>query len=327
MTRTLTPKQREWYQRALADFAREHNHNNGAGSLTYCAVRLGISTEQVIEDAHALGVSNHDADITRGMTTAAAKFGTRPATGYAPRQRREERQTFPGYVRRIISQGGEAADLDALRSHSPVSLAKLKTPQSQTAGFLLALYEPTDLLHIFANGLHRHAQIGRDILTRDEWLDRLRQSGNLHGDCIGKNPLTGKQGENGRGEPSHTSRDCIAAYRYALIEFDALPLPAQCAFWLGWISDPQRAEALAALTFSGGKSLHGLIRTGADALTAPKIERDLRDLLCADQDETRRADPNTLRPHGGTRLAGATRMENGNAQPLIYLNPHSQIAP
>lgn len=316
-TRTLTPKQATWYKTTFAAFAQRHNRYNAVTALTWCAACLGVPTEQVIEDAHAAGVSEHDSDIRRGMVSAIAKVGSRPATGHKPR-RREERQTFPGYVRGLIRDGGGAADFDALRDLSPMPVAGM-SPQMQTAAFLAALYKPTDLLHVFASDHHRRGEIGRDILTRADWLERMTRTGDLGGDCIGKNPLTGRQGTNGNGDPSYTSRDCIAAYRYALIEFDALPLREQCAFWRGWLSSPKRAAVLAALTFSGGKSIHGLVRTGADAVTAPKIERNLRDLLCADPDKRYCADPNTLRPHGGTRLAGATRHGNGATQTLIYL--------
>jgi hypothetical protein len=275
-------------------------------------------------------VFDRDADIRRGMVSAIAKVGSRPATGYTTR-RREERQTFPGYVRGLIRDGGGAADFDALCNLSPMPVAGM-SPPTQTAAFLAALYKPTDLLHVFASDRHRRGEIGRDILTRAEWLERMKRKGDLGGDCVCKNPLTGRQGTNGNGEPSYTSRDCIATYHYALIEFDALPLREQCAFWRGWLSSPKRAAAVAALTFSGGKSIHGLVRTGADAVTAPKVERDLHDLLCADLEVQTitedgkekkvypyRTDPNTLKPHGGTRIAGATRHGNGATQTLLYL--------
>lgn len=334
MVKTLTPKQQAWYQDSLAAFARPGNRYNGVTPFTYCAACLDIPTEQVIEDAHAAGVTDRDGDIRRGMVWALATVGSRPATGYTPRLRREERQTFPGYVRDLIRAGGGVADFDALRDLSPVNLSSLQSPQAQTAAFLSALYEPADLLFVFPNIKNRHprGEIGRNILTRDEWLERLRRTGNLGGDCINKNPLTGRQGTSGKGEPSFTSRDCIAVYRYALIEFDYLTLQEQAAFWLGWLSDPKRAATLAALTFSGGKSLHGLIRTGADAITAPTVQRNLSDLLCADPEKQIvngktvypfRADPNTLRPDGGTRLAGAVRCDNGNRQQLLYLSVHN----
>ena len=313
----MTTKQQAWYQSRLEAFARPGNRYGGVPALTWCAARLGISPEQVIKDAHAAGVPDRDSDLRRGMATAAAKIGTRPAAGYT-RPRREERQTFPDFVRGLMRDGGGVADFNALRPLSPVPVSGM-SPQTQTAAFLLALYKPGDLLHIFASDRHRRAEHGRDILTRDGWLERLRRTGDLGGDCIGKNPLTGRQGTNGDGQPSYTSRDCIAAYRYTLVEFDALPLPEQCAFWLGWLRRPNLAPQLAALTFSGGKSIHGLVRTGADTITAPTVERDLRDLLCTDPDERHRADPNTLKPHGGTRLAGATRRNSGTTQTLLYL--------
>lgn len=313
----MTTKQLAWYQSCLAEFARPGNRYAALTALTWCAACLGIPTARVIEDAHAEGVTDRDGDIRRGMVSAIAKIGSRPVTGYTPR-RREVRQTFPGYVRGLIRDGGDVADFEALRNLSPLPVSGM-SPQTQTAAFLAALYKPTDILHIFASDRHRRGEIGRDILTRAEWLESISRTGDLGGDCLCKNPLTGRQGTNGNGEPSYTSRDCIAAYRYALVEFDALPLQEQCAFWRGWLSSQMRAAALAALTFSGGKSIHGLVRTGADAVTAPKVERDLRDLLCADPDKRYCADPNTLRPHGGTRLAGATRHGNGATQTLLYL--------
>ena len=315
----MTPKQQAWYQDTVSAFAVPGNRYNGATALTYCAACLGISAEQVIEDAHTAGVIDRDSDIRRGIATAATKVGARSSTGYT-RPQHEKRQTFPGYVRGLISDGGNAADFDALRVLSPINLSDLMSPQAQTAAFLLLLYKPGDLLHIFANDQHRRAGLGRDILTRDEWLERLRRTGDLGGDCIGKNPLTGRQGTTTNGKPSFTSLNCISSYRYALVEFDALPLSEQCAFWRGWIADTKRAAALAALTFSGGKSIHGLVRTGADTITTPKIERDLHNLLCADLDERYRADPATLKPHGGTRLAGAKRHPSGEIQTLLYLS-------
>jgi len=314
----MTPKQQAWYQDTLSAFAVPGNRYNGVTALSYSAACLGMSAEQVIEDAHAAGVTDRDSDIRRGIATAAAKVGARSSTGYT-RQRHEERQTFPGYVRGLISDGGNAADFDVLRALSPINLSNLISPQAQTAAFLAGLHAPDALLYIFDNGQHRRGEIGRNILTRDGWLERLRRTGSLGGDCIYKNPLTGRQGTTTDGKPSFTSLYCIASYRYALVEFDALPLAEQCAFWLGWLRRPNLASQLAALTFSGKKSVHGLIKTGADAITAPKIERDLRDLLCSAPDEHYRADPATLKPHGGTRLAGAIRGGSGAMQTLLYL--------
>ena len=320
----LTHKQDRWYQDTFAAFAQPGNRYNAAPALAYCAASLGIPTEQVIEDAHAAGVTNRDGDIRRNMNWAAAVVGSRPATGYTSR-RREERQTFPGYVRALIDAGGGKADFDALRALSPINLSSLQSPQAQTAAFLAALYAPLDLLFIFPNIEDRHprGEIGRNILTRDEWLERLRHTGNLGGDCIGKNPLTGRQGTNHKGEPSFISQNCIAAYRYALLEFDHLTLQEQAAFWRGWLSDTKRATTLAALTFSGGKSVHGLIRTGADDVTTPAVEQQFKSLFCSDPDKRYVADKNTLRPDGGTRLAGAVRRDNGKTQQLLFLNPEA----
>ena len=285
----------------------------------------GLSADEIISDVRESDPhGEHDAGIRRMWNSTTFRphdeqspYSYRPRTSYAPRTHEHR---HPDFVCNLIRDGGGKASSKDLFPLSPVPVSRL-SPHDQTAAFL-SLYKPSDLLHIFANDQHRRAELGRDILTRDEWLERLRRTGDLGGDCIGRNPLTGRQGTNGEGRPSFTSRDCVNGYRYALVEFDALPLAEQCAFWLGWLHRPNLAPQLAALTFSGSKSIHGLVRTGADAITAPKIEQDLHNLLCSDPDERYRADPNTLKPHGGTRLAGATRRGNGGRmQTLLFLAP------
>lgn len=328
------------YADALAAYA------NGSGAryethskvLTWEAAKLGKSADEVISDLRAMmpDFSGKDAsNIARGISTASRKQGATPARSSGYRfERKTEPAGVPDFVRGLIRDGGGTCTSADLRTLSPFPVDTLTaSPEAVTFAFLSALWKPDEYLHVFGGDRHLRARLGVDLRRRDDWLSLLASRQPLPGDCIGKNPYTGKEGKNGEGRPSLTAKECVETYRYALVEFDHLALPEQAAFWRGFLSRPKLAPQVVALTYSGGKSIHGLIRTNADRLTAPTIERSLSGLFCADPEKrTRtkpdgsteeyypyRADPATLKPHGGTRLAGARRIGNGKRQALIYL--------
>lgn len=343
----MTTKQEQWYSDTLAAFAQKGNRWNSIPALTYSAARLDIPVAQVIDDAHALGIHNRDSDIRRGMATALAKMPSRLSRyAYRLHVRRQEPprpQPITDFVRRMVDTGGDRTTLHDLQRLSPYMIIDPYgiewLPEQQTDLWLTTLYRPGDHLHIFDNSRHVKAELEHDVRTLDEWrtLDGIPpihpNDGNpcfdcrprhldwwKRCDCMGRNPLTGKTGVTAGGDPSCTAANCIAAFRYVLIEFDHLPLHSQCAFWRGFVSDPERAAAVASLVFSGNKSIHGLLRVPSD-VDADTYSRNLKALLCADSDATYHADPNGFRPHGGTRIAGAKRRDNGNLQRLVYLNP------
>lgn len=328
------------YADALAAYAsgsgaRYETHSK---ALTWEAAKLGKSADDVIADLRAVmaDFTGKDAsNIIRGITTASRKQGSATARPSAYHFQRKEEAGVPDFVRGLIRDGGETCTSADLIDLSPVSVKDFtESPEAVTFAFVSTLWKPDEFLHVFGSVHHRRAEIGVDLRTRDEWLATLASKKPLPGDCIGKNPYTGIEGSNGEGRASFTAKECVAEYRYALIEFDHLPLQEQAAFWRGFISRPKLATQLAALTYSGGKSIHGLIRTNADRLMAPSVERSLRGLFCTDPEKrTRqkddgtsedfypyRADPATLKPHGGTRLAGARRGCRGRMQNLIYLS-------
>jgi hypothetical protein len=107
---------------------------------------------------------------------------------------------------------------------------------------------------------------------------------------------------------------CVAAFRYAVVEFDELSREEQLAFW--WSA----RLPVAVLVDSGGKSIHGWIRVqgvyGADGWTRVVEEYLFGRLL------------NPLGVDGAcrnesrlSRLPGHWRQENGNWQRLLYLAP------
>ena len=79
---------------------------------------------------------------------------------------------------------------------------------------------------------------------------------------------------------------------------------------------------LAMLVYSGGKSIHGLLRINASDILAQGAWRTrLRNLFASNPNKSLCADPAGFLPRQGTRLAGARRNGNGPVQELLYLRP------
>lgn len=315
----MTPKQERWYQDVLAAYANGagDRYNTQAGKLTYCAAALHKTDEVLADLSGLMNVTAKDADnIRRGIASAARRVGDWTPTQHQPRRKPDD-QPFgiPSTVPELISAGGGEADARDLTNCSPADVSGLrKDPHAQTAAFLSALYGPDDLLFV-KRTKNENATPGENLLPRRDWTpERL-----LGRDCFGRNPFTGRMGKTTGGVDSFSSADCIAVHRFALLEFDFLPLRQQAAFWLGFLVSSPLAPRLVSLTWSGGKSIHGLIRINADQLTAPLWEKHLRERFASNPEERYKADPCGFKPHGGTRLAGARRNDNGAVQELLYL--------
>ena len=320
----MTTRQEQWYRSALAAYANGSGdrYNTQAGKLTWCAANLGLSADAVLSDLSGLmEVTPKDCDnIRRGIHSASAKVGLRESRTYTTKQSGTKRIGLPFIVPDYIKAGGAEATSEAIRARSPVNLTEIRNnPAAQTAAFLATLYSEKELLFVKAQKSERGTP-GRNILPRAAW-----NAQNLVGrDCLYRNPLTGNAGLTTGGDYSFTAASCIATPRYALIEFDELPIRQQAAFWLGFLSLSQLAPRLVSLVWSGGKSIHGLLRMNADSVTAPTWERHLRDYFASNPDRRYCADPCGFRPHGGTRLAGAIRSDNHATQQLLFLaNPQS----
>lgn len=316
----MTPKQERWYQDVLAAYANGagDRFNTQAGKLTYCAAALRKTDDEVLADLSVLmRVTAEDRkNIRRGIKSAASKVGNWTPTQRQPRRKPDD-QPFgiPSTVPELIRAGGGEADARDLIARSPIDLSGLrKDPHAQTAAFLSALYGPDDLLFV-KRTKNENATPGENLLPRRDWTPE-RLAGR---DCLYRNPLTGRMGKTTGGVDSYSSADCIAVHRYALLEFDHLPLRKQAAFWLGFLVSSPLAPRLVSLVWSGGKSIHGLIRINADQLTAPTWEKYLRERFASNPEGRYKADPCGFKPHGGTRLAGARRNDNGAVQEALYL--------
>lgn len=317
----MTDRQRKWYEEKLNAFCIGKGQRYAlTNPLTFVAASLGIPAEVVIEDCRAAMsdfTAKHASDIRRGISSAQRKIIAAPPHAYR-QPHHDPLPSFPDKVRRLIAAGGMTATPEDIIAISP-SPVTFTHRGYQTQAFLKRLWLPDEYLHIEDSQHHVTAMLGCQLMKCSEWLELLLKK-QLPGDIIGRNPYSGSQGKNGEGKPSFVSTDCIRAFRYALIEFDALPIPEQCAFWLGLLqSSSHFAPRIVSLVHSAGKSIHGLVRIDANRLLAPRFKDDMKRLFCADPDPCYHADAAGFTLRGGTRLAGARRSSNGEIQQLIYL--------
>ena len=324
------------YKDGLECFAMPGNRwsalqaRRGAPSFVFWGKAAGLFAEDIIEDAHAVGVTNRDSDIRRSWEMAHPK-GDAPRYNflrYKPRCVKPQPREFPNYVHDCIDRG-KAAGVDsskALRHLSPVDVRGMD-PLTAREAQLAAMFQPLDMVHICVNpqeSSHATPQIvGETLMTVAEWCDstnadRLMDAGTL----VKANPYTGKCGDNSNGESSLIANSCVARYRNMLLECDDLPLQEQCSLWAGVILSKSPLP-IVALVYSGGKSIHAVWRVDvADRAGFDKRKSDALRLFCADPDPKYRIDRQTLDPIHGVRLAGCRRPKTGRMQALLYLNPN-----
>lgn len=316
------------YREALAAFAAPGGRWANKGAFTYWGKVVGLTADELIADARAAGVVDRDADIRRGWNDARPKYPDGKPIGYchAPRTAKPKPPPkYPAHVRNMIGEmDAEKGEVDWVRELSPDLDWLCQPPEAQTAAFIRAAFHPDELLFVFRGDVGTRGVPGVNLRTAADWLTDVGAVGSA-GDIVKTNPLTGKVGRTTGGQPSFVSQDCLAAYPFALLEFDSMPLPMQYGFWRGFIMQHRLAPALVSLTYSGGKSIHGLLHVGCRTLTEWQgVRARLISLFAADADARFRIDPQALHPLIGTRLPGVRRRGNGALQRLIYLNPEAR---
>lgn len=197
--------------------------------------------------------------------------------------------------------------------------------------FLRTAFQYGDKIYIGTGREGKHKQLCH-IKTREKWLehfstilDRVKNASSLAEKkqiliamgfeyplfCI--NPLTGEPND----KNSFRSDDNVKELRYVLLESDKLPLGQQVALIKG-LKLP-----VLSLTFSGGKSLHALVR--ADALEFGSI-KDKSDwdqkikLGLFSQIIPLGFDRANSNPSRFSRLPGIWRPDKDVFQRLLYLN-------
>ena len=301
------------FKKHLAQFpSTQGGRNPQLLKLIRPGLKLGLTDDQIEDailewsgdpplDLHEITHALETAHLTAEGFTANAAKPTRPPLG-------PNAETF---VSKMIEVGADAK-LDKLASLSPVQIPEAGADQTKL--FLTTLYAPTE--NLFIGGQMEAGTPGTTIRPVMDWSTQ-----SASGPFLIVNPLTGEQGMTQTGKPSYRCGQCIASRRYALVEFDAMPLEQQAQFWVGVISS--LTLPLRSLVFSGGKSVHGIIQI--DAQKPQEWHKEMDKLMYAV------AHPNSPREHQAdtacrnadrlTRLAGAIRPESGALQRLLWLSP------
>ena len=310
------------YDAALAAFIQPGGRWAGKGALTYWGKAAGLSADEIIADARAAGVTDRDADIRRGWNDAKPK-GEQPrfTGGGSVRRYVRTKPTAPKQptdrVRRLIELGKDVATMEALRELSPAEIVPGTTETArrvQGETMLQLLFGRADWVHIRRDKTdNAPAKPGTNLRPMSDWLF----STGGFGEIVRPNPFTGGQGVTGEGKPSFACKETIATFRFAVWEFDEMPLADQCRFWAGFIRNGKLP--LVSLTYSGGKSIHGVVRVDApDAETWTRYRAAIVERYAADPDKRYRLDAQALNPLTGCRLAGAMRRDTGEVQELLF---------
>jgi hypothetical protein len=265
------------------------------------------------------------------------KFRREPT---AAEKREAARKALPpemrGTVARLVIEG-RGATSKTLRGMSPTPIPT--APAEQAAAHLLAIGADWRW-QTWAGTIGAAGKRG-GICGAASLADTIRAGLSEIPTHISLNPLTGKEGRTKDGLPSFDCAATVAAFPFALLEFDDLPLPDQCALFAAAI----RSELIrvVSLVFSGGKSIHGVVLIDESHDRRPKTLpptrqlredrndederkwkdewRKLRRLFASSDNPAERIDlAPTLNPAIHTRLAGAYRPEKQRRQTLLYLD-------
>ena len=149
--------------------------------------------------------------------------------------------------------------------------------------------------------------------------DALRGSrrGNPEGVWFLSNPVNGRWTLNDRGRKSRRSRQNVTSFRHMVVESDKV----SADLWLAVLV--QLPLSIVAIYTSGGRSIHALIRLNATS----KEQWDERADLLKPSLITLGADEKAMSAVRLTRLPGCERVETGQMQRLLYLNPSSDGTP
>ena len=198
----------------------------------------------------------------------------------------------------------------------------------QEALLLLGLYPANDRLFIgdtydSGSGCVRSAA---------EWMKELRDyaattdrigltmddSGGMLGGrypFIQPNPLTGVAALTKDGKLSWHCDAAVCTFRYAVGEFDNLPLEDQLAVWTAL---SHKGVPIAALIHSGGKSIHAWIRV--DVPDRATWERGIEDWLFTQYLVPIGCDPACRNESRKSRLPGVIRPDKGTWQTAIWIS-------
>ena len=292
------------------------------------AVKLGLDEDAFVDDVRGVAPDMGTADVRRTFRTAGRKVqpggnsGNVLAAGWGAARSANSAntaRTFPRHVRNLMHAGRDVRTVDGLMRLSADHVVGL-SPWFQLMNHLWWLFpDDTAIAYIFRNAPPTPGVLGRSLMRVCDWLHTACPYPPISaGELVVPNPFTGNQGETADGRKSYIAQSCLAAFPHMILEFDDLPIDAQCQFWAGFIRESKLP--LVCLVHSGGKSIHGCVHVGAaDALDWYAKRAQMVALFVSDPDAAFRADVQAMRPRTGMRLAGVKRESTGNVQRLAWL--------
>ena len=318
-----TERQKKYFE-ALSSFP---SRGQGAHLALYRTAifgfRAGYTSAQIEADLNNSSCARVPPREVSVQVAAASSFeGSRPLGGArAARRSRPRRQrkpiiaSSPGRFDFIAAKGAGTTSYD-LMLESPAPVLGLSGGR-QAATLMETMYRPEEFVFC---GRHREAgKLGRNIRPAAEWATCFKSLRPKElPPFIIMNPLDGQEKPKASGQGTTLrGKNNIAAFRYALLEFDdpeCQPLKKQAAFF--------RAAQLelAALVYTGGKSLHGWLRVHG-VFNAAEWDRKVKERFFGEVAGPLGADDSCKDSCRLARLPGAHRSEKASNQVLLHLNP------
>jgi hypothetical protein len=287
----------------------QHMPPSGGGGCHPALLRIanlgriaGVDCAQVAQDlaAHVRGTRK----ITHAEIGAAVEKAFNSPSPFTSRVNIHPTVDGAKLLNAILQRGG-AFDEAELWEASPVRIDW--PPEDDAIEVLRRLYAPEDKLFI---GMRHDASAG-NVLSVAEWIMRFERHIVIPEHVI-PNPLTGERGWTKGGKPSFRADTCVAQFKFAVVEFDAMQRGMQIQFW-GGVKLP-----VVALIDSGGRSVHGWIKIdAANAIEwTRRVEEELFTLL-----KTVGVDGSCKNESRLSRMPGRFRTEKNHWQRVLYLNP------
>lgn len=225
----------------------------------------------------------------------------RPATSHLPprpaSKPRPKLSYEPDMLRRLAGDMAEQVDLPYLANRSEIDPAGITATD-----FLHRLYNPVagERVIVFSE----YKSQGQAV-----WPTESIPTSSPDGIWFLAQPVDGKLRPNPRlGKMSRRSEESVLAWRWLVLESDDAPL----RLWLAALA--KVVPRIAAITTSGGRSVHALVRVDAPTKKAWDEEKKrLLGLVAVG------ADPGALSAVRLTRLPGCLR--GGKEQKLLYFSP------
>lgn len=241
---------------------------------------------------------NTDRAIIRAIKRARIDCGHKQSPTNFPLYSQENPTKCPGFTQ-WLSRSPMTID-EAIES-SPIKLSGRLMVDAML--MLDVLFKPTDILFI-------GDKFSRAVRPVEYWVGNP----DVWGEFIIPNPLDGKEHPTQTGRLSSRCDDAVQVWRYAVAEFDNLPIEKQISVWLT-IDLP-----VAALIYSGGKSVHAWIYVNADRKDFGLVKKIYQDVIIPIG-----GDPACRNPSRLSRMPGVYRQDKEADQQLIWLTDPKQL--